>query len=143
MAYIDADSYLKDNKGRISERSGPREPWAHSIDLRISQQIPTFANHRIEITVDILNVLNLINGEWGMGPEHGRQPDREHADLQGLGEDLGGRLGKPKYQWTGLSVTDGADPFQPDNLPPAGRCNWASGTPSSSKRCRSCHQSTL
>ena len=65
MAYVNGDDYLNDNKGKISERSGPREPWGHQIDLRLAQEIPTIAGQRFEITFDILNVLNLLNSDWG------------------------------------------------------------------------------
>lgn len=63
--YINDDEYLSENKGSMSERNGAREPWTHQVDLRISQQIGTFTGHNFEITFDILNVLNLINEEWG------------------------------------------------------------------------------
>jgi len=115
--FVNADTYLTENKGRISERSGPREPWAHSIDLRIGQIIPTFPGHHIEITIDILNVLNLINGEWGWIRNTGVNQTVNMLTFKGLEKTVGADYGKAKYQWTGLKVTDGvADPFQPDNL---------------------------
>jgi len=115
--FVNADTYLTENKGRISERSGPREPWAHSIDLRIGQIIPTFPGHHIEITVDILNVLNLINGEWGWIRNTGINQTVNMLTFKGLEKTVGADYGKAKYQWTGLKVTDGAaDPFQPDNI---------------------------
>lgn len=117
MAFIDADPYLKDNKGRISERSGPREPWAHSVDLRISQDIPTFGTQRIQITLDVLNILNLFNSDWGWIRNTGTNQTVNLLTFKGLEKTVGADYGKPKYQWTGLKVTDGtADPFQPDNI---------------------------
>jgi hypothetical protein len=117
MAFIDADSYLKDNKGRISERSGPREPWAHTLDMRISQDIPTFGGQKIQITIDILNILNLFNSEWGWIRNTGVNQTVNLLTFKGLEKTVGADYGKAKYQWTGLKVTDGvADPFQPDNL---------------------------
>ncbi len=117
MAFIDADSYLKDNKGRISERSGPREPWAHSLDMRISQDIPTFGTQKIQLTLDLLNVLNLLNSDWGWIKNTGVNQTVNLLTFKGLNKNVGADYGKPIYQWTGLKVTDGkADPFQPDNL---------------------------
>lgn len=117
MEFINADAYLSENKGRISERSGPREPWAHSVDMRISQEIPTFGTHRIELTLDILNVLNLFNSEWGWIRNTGTNQTVNLVTFKGLEKTPGANYGKAKYQWTGLKVTDGvADPFQADNL---------------------------
>ena len=117
MAFIDADSYLKDNKGRISERSGPREPWAHSLDMRLTQEIPTIAGQKVEITLDILNVLNLLNSDWGWIRNTGVNQTVNILQFRGLDKTVGPDYGKPHYQWLGLKVTDGvADPFQPDNI---------------------------
>jgi hypothetical protein len=116
MGYIDADPYLKENKGKISERSGPREPWAHSVDLRISQEIPHLWGHKIEFTIDILNVLNLLNSDWGWIRNTGVNQTVnmfQFYDIVTTGADIG----KPRYKWLGLKTTDGkADPFQPDNI---------------------------
>jgi hypothetical protein len=117
MAFIDADSYLKDHKGQISERSGPREPWAHTLDLRINQDIPTFRGQRIQLTLDILNLPNLLNSEWGWINNTGVNQTVNLVTFKGLEKTVGADYGKAKYQWTGLKVTDGkADPFQPDNI---------------------------
>lgn len=52
-------------RGEIMERYSLRQPWRHQVDLRISQEIPTYKRQKIELTLDILNVLNLINPDWG------------------------------------------------------------------------------
>ncbi len=117
FSYIDADPYLKDNKGRISERSGPREPWNHSVDLRINQEIPTFAGQKVEITFDVLNVLNLLNSDWGWIWNAGINQTVNLYTFKGLEKTAGPNYGKPKYQWAGLPVTDGkANPFVADNI---------------------------
>ena len=63
--YISNDDYLKDNRGKIAERNGAREPWVNQLDLHISQLIPVYKEHTIEINLDILNVQNLIDREAG------------------------------------------------------------------------------
>ena len=65
MAFINSDSYLKDNKGKISERNAARSPWSHQVDLRITQEIPTIMGQKVELTFDILNFTNLLNKKWG------------------------------------------------------------------------------
>ncbi|MBI4535180.1 MAG: TonB-dependent receptor [Ignavibacteriae bacterium] len=117
MAYINGDPYLRDNKGRMSERSGPREPWSHQIDLRLSQEIPTIAGQKFEITVDILNVLNLLNSNWGWVRNTGPNQTVNMLSFRSFETAAGPDYGKPRYQWLGLKNTDGeADPFTPDNI---------------------------
>lgn len=64
--YIGRDDYLKDHRGEIAERNSNVEPWFTEVDLRIAQNIPIFASHSFELTLDLLNVLNLLNpDQWG------------------------------------------------------------------------------
>ena len=65
IALVDANPILKEHQGRILPRNALREPWRHNMDLRITQQLPAFGNHTIDITWDIQNVLNLLNSSWG------------------------------------------------------------------------------
>jgi len=111
MAYVNGDDYLNDNKGKISERSGPREPWGHQIDLRLAQEIPTIAGQRFEITFDILNVLNLLNSDWGWQRNVGVNQTVNLMSFHSIETTPGANYGKPRYQWQGLS-----DPFVPDNI---------------------------
>jgi hypothetical protein len=117
MNYINADPYLSDNKGKMSERSGAREPWAHQLDLRVNQEIPTWGDHKIEITLDILNVLNLLNSDWGWIRNTGLNQTVTMLTFKSFETAAGPDYGKPRYQWAGLPVTDGkADPTSPDNI---------------------------
>lgn len=64
-AFIENNDYLRENRGKMSERNGARNPWRDIIDLKIVQDIPSLGNHRFQVSLDILNVLNLINSDWG------------------------------------------------------------------------------
>ncbi|MCO6465103.1 MAG: TonB-dependent receptor [Bradyrhizobiaceae bacterium] len=66
-AYIERDAYLSANRGKIAERFGARQPMVQTLDLRLLQEIPNpvAKGHRLDITVDILNLLNLLNPDWG------------------------------------------------------------------------------
>jgi hypothetical protein len=113
--FINADDYLREHKGEMSERSGPREPWSSSIDLRIAQEVPTIAGHKFELTIDILNVMNLLDG--GAGWVRNTGINQTVNMLQFRSFDISGNsttnayYGRPRYQWLGIS-----DPFQPDNI---------------------------
>ena len=63
--FIERTACLRDARGGIIERGACEEPWFNQVDLRLAQEFRTFGNQRAEITLDILNVLNLINSDWG------------------------------------------------------------------------------
>jgi len=68
-AFIEQDSYLKENRGKIAERNGLINPWYFNIDMRLLQDI-TFPlagkSHTFQLSVDILNVANLLSSSWGV-----------------------------------------------------------------------------
>jgi hypothetical protein len=66
-SYINRDDYLSSNRGKVAERFGAREPFMHNLDLRLLQEFPNplVKGHHLDVSVDVLNVLNLLNPEWG------------------------------------------------------------------------------
>jgi len=66
-AYIESDPALFAARGTIIQRNASREPWFHGLDARLAQDIPIpgLKEHRLQITLDIVNVLNLLNSDWG------------------------------------------------------------------------------
>ncbi len=65
-SFINNNDYLSSHRGQIAERNGSREPWHSYVDLHISQDIPIIAGHRFTVNWDILNLMNLINKDWGI-----------------------------------------------------------------------------
>ena len=68
--FISQDPYLSNNRGSVAERNGGKFPWQHRFDLRIAQDfmIQAGANrYKLQGFLDVLNVGNLINNEWGVG----------------------------------------------------------------------------
>ncbi len=63
--FIQSDEALRSHRGRILPRNSAREPWVNRIDLRIAQQIPSVSAHHLEFTLDVFNLLNLLNSDWG------------------------------------------------------------------------------
>ena len=65
--YIEGDPGLSAYRGQIVPRNSSREPWNHGLDARLAQDIPIpgLKEHRLQLTLDVVNVLNLINKEWG------------------------------------------------------------------------------
>ncbi len=67
--YINQDKYLSKRRGMYAERNGVVLPMISRLDLSLSQQIklPLFGKEsRITARVDVLNLTNLINRNWGV-----------------------------------------------------------------------------
>jgi len=64
--YIHNEPCLEANRGRILPRNVCRNPWQNILNARFSKVINTLGGQSLEITADILNVLNLLNSDWGL-----------------------------------------------------------------------------
>lgn len=62
--YINNDAFLSEHRGEYAERNAARTPWNHQIDAKIVFEQKIFKN-KIEFSLDIFNVGNLINKNWG------------------------------------------------------------------------------
>jgi hypothetical protein len=56
---------LERYRGRIVPRNSGRSPWVTTLDMRLSQEIPIWRKTRGVVTLDIENLANLINNDWG------------------------------------------------------------------------------
>jgi len=68
--FIEQDPYLSRNRGRHAERGAAFLPMVTRADLSIIQEVSlNFAGirNRFQVRMDIANVTNLINKEWGVG----------------------------------------------------------------------------
>jgi hypothetical protein len=61
---LENDACLRANKGRILLRNACRAPWQNRLDLRISHTVRT-ASADLRFEADMINVLNLVNSNWG------------------------------------------------------------------------------
>ena len=80
--YIESEECLRNARGSIIERNACREPWQNQLDTRFTFRIPTMRGQRAEISLDILNVANLLNEEWGV-IEFVPNPTIELLELRG------------------------------------------------------------
>ena len=68
-AFIEQDPYLSEHRGEIAERFGGVNPWYTNIDLRVLQDVRVDGGgrpHTIQLSLDVLNVANLLNSKWGV-----------------------------------------------------------------------------
>ncbi|NEW85250.1 MAG: TonB-dependent receptor [Mariniphaga sp.] len=66
--YVDQDKYLKSRKGQYAERNGALLPWRNNFDAKIMQEFFVKVGGKrntIQVSLDILNVGNFINKNWG------------------------------------------------------------------------------
>jgi outer membrane receptor for ferrienterochelin and colicin len=63
--YLTENSCVGDYVGQIVPRNTCRQPWFHKVDLRLRRVIETVGNQRAELEIDLFNVLNGLNSDWG------------------------------------------------------------------------------
>jgi hypothetical protein len=60
-----ARDYLRSNLGHIASRNGVMAPWTERVDLRLTKDVRTREAQSVELGLDIFNVANLLNRNWG------------------------------------------------------------------------------
>jgi outer membrane receptor for ferrienterochelin and colicin len=64
--YVNNNGYLSSHLGQVAGRNAVRGKWVNQFDVRISQELPGFfEGHKSEIWLDILNIGNMIDKDWG------------------------------------------------------------------------------
>ncbi|MGD8426358.1 MAG: carboxypeptidase regulatory-like domain-containing protein [Balneolaceae bacterium] len=63
--YIEQDDYLSSHRGQYMEKYAILSPWNSRWDLRLVQKL-NLGNHSLEFSMDILNLGNLLNSNWGV-----------------------------------------------------------------------------
>ena len=63
---VNGNAALSKAKGGVVGRNNSYAPWVNNVDMRISQEFPGFArSHKATLSLDILNLGNLLNKKWG------------------------------------------------------------------------------
>jgi len=68
-AYIKQDGYLNKHRGQYAERNALIFPWYKRVDMNVTQDVYMKIGqntHTLRLSVDIVNVGNLINSSWGV-----------------------------------------------------------------------------
>jgi len=63
--FINNDCSTRDAKGTIPIRNNCTSPWVNQLDFRYSVTVPSGGRTKVELSLDIINLLNLFNKDWG------------------------------------------------------------------------------
>ena len=86
--FIQQDDYLSGRRGNYAERYGALAPWRGKWDMKFIQELKVSDDNSIQFSIDILNVGNMINSDWGLV----QQPNA----VQPIGVSVDG-TGTPTY----------------------------------------------
>ncbi|MGX5817010.1 TonB-dependent receptor [Chitinophaga lutea] len=98
--FIKSSSYLNGRRGQYAERNGANFPWANRFDLKITQDIDFAAiapksKSKLQVTLDIVNIGNLLNSDWGVTKLTTQNAVIQFRDYNGAG-------GRPRYSFAKL-----------------------------------------
>lgn len=97
--FIDGQSCLKDSKGGFVKRGACRNPWQNVVDMRVGWNAPEFLKgQHLELQMDIFNVLNLINSDWGLFEQEASFENHPAQFLRAVGYDAANN--RPIYSFT-------------------------------------------
>lgn len=83
--WMEGNEDLMLNRGGYIGKNASRAAWVNNFDVRISQELPGFFNgHKSEIWVDIQNVGNLLNKDWGHIYDYGFFANRRVLTAAGI-----------------------------------------------------------
>ncbi len=64
-AFIAQDDYLSKRRGQYAEKYALLSPWYSRWDLRLLQDFKVGTTQKIQLSLDILNLGNLLSSNWG------------------------------------------------------------------------------
>ena len=107
--FVASSPYLTKRKGQYAERNSAVTPWYNRVDARLLQDFFIKAGgkkHTLQFSVDVLNLPNLINKDWGL------------RDLYTVNNPLGlvgvDATGKPTFKMSDVEVTKGVRELRTD-----------------------------
>jgi hypothetical protein len=93
MDYVHNDSYLKNHQGEYAEPYSVYSPWVHRIDFAYKHDFKVNVGkttHKLQLSLDVKNVLNLFNSSWGVSKALNSEIGSEARILKYEGVDAQG-----------------------------------------------------
>ncbi len=109
-AFIENDPYLSENRGNYAERNSNRGLWSHVMDLKILQDVGVDIGnktHKFQVSLDIFNVGNLVNNNWGRRYFVGSFGNFELLNFEGFQDGTN----TPTFSFDPSNLTEDNDPF--------------------------------
>ena len=63
--FIQSNSCLKSQRGKIMERNACTAPWTNITNLSLRQSLRTLGTQNLSLQLDVFNLANLLNKDWG------------------------------------------------------------------------------
>ena len=83
--WLAANPELAAYGGQVAPANAFRTSFVNSFDVRISQELPGFAEgHKSTLALDIMNIGNLINKDWGLIEDYGFNSTQQVANYAGI-----------------------------------------------------------
>ena len=93
MDYVHNDSYLSNHQGEYAEPYSVYSPWVHRIDFAYKHDFKVNVGkttHKLQLSLDVKNVLNLFNSSWGVSKSLNSEIGSEARILKYEGVDADG-----------------------------------------------------
>ena len=88
-SFIQSQDCLAEARGRLIQRGECRNPWQNLLNLRLSwTSPPVTGEQRIQVQLDVFDVLNLIDSNWGHFDEATGFENDGSAFLKAVGYDF-------------------------------------------------------
>lgn len=97
FAYLDSHPELNKYRGRVAPANSAKAKFLNNFDLRLSQEIPGFGDQKGEFILDVMNIGNLFNKNWGQIEDYGFFSTQRVATFAGVDP----ATGKYVYRFNG------------------------------------------
>lgn len=64
--FIEQSDYLSSRRGEYAEKYAILSPWYSNWDVRILQDMVLPSKQTVQLSIDVLNIGNLVNSNWGV-----------------------------------------------------------------------------
>ena len=121
-AFLSSDPASQNYRGQIPPRNAGRAPWNNQLDLRYAVNVRTRSRATVELTMDVFNLLNLLNKEWGW-QYFPLFPSSSGNGLIGYG-GLDPATGKERLNLSAITSPTFQGTFQRDDLRSRWQAQW-------------------
>ncbi len=63
--FVANNKCVSSQAGQIMARDSCSNPWYNTLDISLRQRLPQIGDHKTSVSLDVYNVMNLVNSGWG------------------------------------------------------------------------------